>query len=512
MEKKIPNAEEKRRKIIIISAIAVLLALAFGIVAALVIPTLLSRRVDYLNDELGKYIEIDRKSYLNYALSVNTGEPTELEISELIMRSQVKYRELLGLGQYKTEGEMGVGDLLLFRYYAYTSDGAIKGASTLTEGLIEYTLGAGFYIMSSSVSGLDEDIIGKRIEDLSMSLGTAGTVGEGAIVYLSYELTDGENITSHINERIDLQDPALDGAMGEGFLEFIKGKPVGSAIKDTLTTTLGGKSVTYYAVKVEAVGRSPLVASGRLPFDYYNGTLAGESVCFDLYIDKYIDYTVPEFDDAFVSEKLGYSSFLDGFEGATLTERYKSYLMTELVKEYESRREKLIEDALWEHLLASVKVKKLPKNDVNDVYDGYYDEIVYQHEAIGQGYSIGEFARVYLGLDRSADWQSYLVREAERAVTEKLLFFYIIRREGWCPTADKLDEYYERALNEHLTAALEASGIRPESYEDRAEYDKIALEVKAGLIADFGEDYFTEIAYSEYGMEKILENITIIDK
>ena len=512
MEKKILNAEEKRRKIIIISAIAVLFALVFGIVAALVIPSLLSRRVDYLNDELGKYIEIDRESYLNYVLEVNAAEPTALEISELIMRSQVKYRELSGLGQYKTEGEMGVGDLILFRYHAYTDDGAIKGATTLTEGLVEYTLGAGFYIMSSAVLGLDEDIVGKRLEDLSMSLGTAGTVGEGVIIYLSYELTDGENITSHINERIDLSDPDIDALMGAGFREFITGKPVGSAVKDTLTTTLDGKSVTYYAVKVDAVGKNPLVASGTLPFDYYNAALASKTVYFDLYIEKYVDYTVPEFDDAFVSEKLGYSSFLDDFEGATLTERYESYLMTELVKEYESRRQELIEDALWEHLLASVKVKRLPKNDVNDIYDAYYEEIVYQHETIGQGYSIGEFARVYIGLDASADWQAYLVAEAEAAVTEKLLFFYIIRSEGWYPTGDKLDEYYEKALSVYLTAALEASGISPEDYEDKAEYDTLVLDVKTGLVADFGEDYFIELAYSEYGWEKLLENITITDK
>ena len=511
MEKREFNAEEKRRRIIIISALAALIALVLGIALALILPNVLSRRVDYLTDELGKYIEIDRESYLDYVLTVNASEPTDLEVSELIMRSQVKYRELLGLGQYKTEGEMGVGDLILFRYHAYTDDGPIKGASTLTEGLVEYTVGAGFYLMNSAVSGLDEDIIGKRIEDISMSLGTAGTVGDGVIVYLSYELTDGENITSHINERIDLADPDIDAVMGEGFRDFLVGKTVGSAIKDTLTTTLDGKSVTYYAVKIDAVGKSPLTVSGTLPFDYYNDTLASKTVYFDLYIEKFIDYTVPEFDDAFVSERLGYSSFLDDFEGETLTDRYKDYLMTELKAEYKSRKDKLIEELVWEHLLTSVRVKKLPKNDVNDVYDAYYDEIVYQHETIGQGYSIGEFARVYIGLDASEDWQEYLITEAERAVTEKLLFYYIIRNEGWCPEGDTLDEYYTKAVDTYLTAALEASGISPESYDDRAEYDKIVSEVRAGLIADFGEDYFVEIAYSEYGWERLLENITIID-
>ena len=512
MEKRVPGADEKRRKIIIISAIAALAALVLGIVLALVLPNVLSRRVDYLNDDLGKYIEIDPESYLNYTLKINTSEPTDLEVSELIMREQVKYRELSGLGQYKHDGEIGVGDLILFRYHAYTDDGGMKGASTLTEGLIEYTVGAGFYLMNSAVLGLDEDIVGKRLEDISMSLGTAGTVGDGVIAYLSYELTDGENITSHINERIDLSDPALDEVMGAGFRSFLVGKPVGSAVKDTLTTTLDGKSVTYYAVKVDAVGKNPLVASGTLPFDYYNAALASKTVYFDLYIEKYVDYTVPEFNDAFVSERLGYSSFLDDFEGATLTERYESYLMTELKAEYKSRREALVEELVWEHLLASAMVKKLPKNDVSDIYDGYYEEIVYQHESIGQGYSIGEFARVYIGLDASEDWQAYLLAEAERAVTEKLLFFYIIKSEGWCPEGDKLDEYYEKAVNVYLTAALEASDISPEHYESRAEYDKLVADVKAGLIADFGEDYFIEIAYSEYGWEKLLENITIIDE
>ena len=511
MEKRVLSADEKRRKIIIISAVAALIALILGIALALVLPNLISRRVDYLKDDLGKYIEIDRESYLGYTLNVSTSKPTDLEVSELVMRAQVKHRELLGLGQYKTEGEMGVGDLILFRYYAYTDDGPIKGASTLTEGLIEYTVGAGFYIMNSAVCGLDEDIVGKRIEDISMSLGTAGTVSDSVIVYLSYELTDGESVTSHINERIDLSDPDVDSVMGDGFREFIVGKPVGSAIKDTLTTTLGGKSVTYYAVKVDSVGKGPLVASGVLPFDYYNDTLASKTVFFDLYIEKYIDYTVPEADEAFVSEKLGYSSFLDDYEGDTLFDRYKSYLMSELMAEYESRRRALIEDLIWERLLSSAKVKRLPKNDVNDIYDSYYEEILYQHETIGQGYSIGEFARVYIGLDASEDWQAYLVRQAEAAVTEKLLFFYIIRSEGWCPAGDTLDEYYDKAADVYVNAALEASGISPEDYEDKAEYNKIVAEVKAGIISDFGSDYFYEIAYSEYGWERLLENITIVD-
>ena len=185
--------------------------------------------------------------------------------------------------------------------------------------------------------------------------------------------------------------------------------------------------------------------------------------------------------------------------------------MSELMAEYESRRRALIEDLIWERLISSAKVKRLPKNDVNDIYDSYYEEIVYQHETIGQGYSIGEFARVYIGLDASEDWQAYLVRQAEAAVTEKLLFFYIIRSEGWCPTGDTLDEYYDKAADVYVNAALEASGISPEDYEDKAEYNKIVAEVKAGIISDFGSDYFYEIAYSEYGWERLLENITILD-
>lgn len=511
MEKKILNTEERRRRIIIISAAVALVSLVVGIALALIIPSILSSRVDYLNDDLSKYIAIDRESYIDYTLTVRLSEPSELEISELLMRKQVKYRTLSGLGQYKTEGEIGVGDLILLKYYAYTDDGPISGASSLAEDFIEYNVGAGFYIMNSAVTGLDEDIVGKRLEDISTTLGTAGTVKDGQVVYLSYEITDGTEVVSHVGERIDLSDPNIDSYMGAGFRELIVGQSVGSVSKEVLRTTLDEKSVTYYAVKVDAVANSPFVASGRLPFDYYNDTLASKTVYFDLYIEKYIDYTVPELNDEFVSEKLGYSSFLDDYDGEALLDRYKDYLMKELVKEYESRREELTEELLWEHLLSSATVKRLPKNDVNDIYDTYYGEIVYQHESLGQGYSIGEFARMYIGLDASEDWQAYLLRQAEAAVTEKLLFFYIIRAEGWVPEGELLDEYYDKEVTSHLTAALEASDIRAEDYEDRAEYDELVAEVRAGLINDLGEAYFTELAYTDYGMEKLRENIIIID-
>ena len=512
MEKREPFAEEKRRKIIIISAVVALFALVVGILFAIIIPNLLSRRVDYLNDDLGKYISIDRESYIDYNLKVTLGEPSEAELSELLMRQQVKYRTLSGLGQYSTEGEIGVGDLLIMRYYVYTEDGAINGTSNITAGAAEYNVGAGFYIMNSAVTGLDTGLIGKRIEDIRANVGTAGTVADGQIVYLSYELTDGFEVISHVGERIDLSDPDIDSYMGQGFRDYLVGQPVGSAAKESLTTERDGKSVTYYAVKVDAVGNSPFVVSGRLPFDYYNDTLASKTVYFDLYIDKLIDYTVPELSDEFVTKKLGYSSFLDDFEGETVLDRYKTYLMTELSEEYEKRRNALIEDLLWEHLISSATLKKLPRNDVNDIYDGYYEEIVYQHESYGQEYSIGEFARLYIGLDASEDWQAYLLREAEAAVAEKLLFFYIIRAEGWVPEGEALDEYYERAVKAHLTAALEASDIRAEDFDTAEEYNNLVADVRSGLVKDFGEAYFTEIAYSEYGMEKILANISITDK
>ena len=342
MEKREPFAEEKRRKIIIISAVVALFALVVGILFAIIIPNLLSRRVDYLNDDLGKYISIDRESYIDYNLKVTLGEPSEAELSELLMRQQVKYRTLSGLGQYSTEGEIGVGDLLIMRYYVYTEDGAINGTSNITAGAAEYNVGAGFYIMNSAVTGLDTGLIGKRIEDIRANVGTAGTVADGQIVYLSYELTDGFEVISHVGERIDLSDPDIDSYMGQGFRDYLVGQPVGSAAKESLTTERDGKSVTYYAVKVDAVGNSPFVVSGRLPFDYYNDTLASKTVYFDLYIDKLIDYTVPELSDEFVTKKLGYSSFLDDFEGETVLDRYKTYLMTELSEEYEKRRNALI--------------------------------------------------------------------------------------------------------------------------------------------------------------------------
>ena len=119
MEKKILNTEERRRRIIIISAAVALVSLVVGIALALIIPSILSSRVDYLNDDLSKYIAIDRESYIDYTLTVRLSEPSELEISELLMRKQVKYRTLSGLGQYKTEGEIGVGDLILLKYYAF---------------------------------------------------------------------------------------------------------------------------------------------------------------------------------------------------------------------------------------------------------------------------------------------------------------------------------------------------------------------------------------------------------
>ena len=495
----------KRITLVVVIAAALLVV---GIALALLIPYFVGRRVDYLRDDLSKYISIPEEKYGEFTLNIKIAPPKEFEIDELIMAEQIKYKTLSGLGEYQREGEIGVGDLLLLRYYAFTEDGAVAGASNLLGESEDYTVGAGFYLMGDRIVGLDQGILGKRVEGYS-NIGTAGVVSDGCVVYISYEMTDGESITTVKDARIDLSDSALDEKMGEGFREYLIGKTVGATSTERLTVTLGGASVTYYAVKISATGL-PLTVEGLLPYDYSDPSMAGETVSFDLYIDKIVDYNVPTVDEEFITHKLGLKDKLEsGYSEGTLYEKYRLYLEEQLHQEYLELKAILTEEALWQYLSSSATVIKLPKNEVEAQYDSYYSELRFEYESLGGSMALGEFARIYLGLSESADWEGYLRSISEESVKQKLVFFYVIRESGLIPSGDALTECREDALENYITSELLSLGVDESDFKTKEEYAEYRAGIKAELIESLGEEYFDELAYSVWGVEKLLERATV---
>ena len=251
----------------------------------------------------------------------------------------------------------------------------------------------------------------------------------------------------------------------------------------------------------------------RLPYSYHDAALACERVKITLNIDKFIDYTVPDVDDELISEKLKLDEELAALAGDTLTEKYYTYIKNELEREYAEAVKALGEEAVWRMLTENASIKRLPRADVRDKYHAYYAEIEEIYTAYAASVmSFEDFGAAYVGLSDGESLDDYLMREAELSVADKLTFYYVISTEGWIPDSSALAELYSAVVEEYL-AVYVANDLtcRPEYFKNSADYDKKVAEHRQKLLEDFGEDYFYDVVYSEYGMAKLVEAVKIVN-
>ena len=374
-------------------------------------------------------------------------------------------------------------------------DGSIKGnfSRYVTVDKSVYD-GAVVKIKISPVSDIDIDerimldLVAHRTSD-NLAYTRTGEIGVGdKLVISSYrvESEDGEILSE--------ESGSIEHTVGEAF------KIYGYELSGMQCELVG-----------LTVGVSTLSAS--LPYDYHDSSLACEKVKITLNIDKFINYTVPALDDDFVSEKLKLADTVAELDGETLTEKYYTYIKNELDAEYAEAVASLTEDTVWRLLTESASVKRLPRGDVRDTYDAYYAEIYERYSQYASSVmSFDDFAAAYVGLSEGESLEDYLTREAELAVTDKLTFYYVISAEGWIPDAQELQSRYLAVVEEYLDVYI-ANDLtcRPEYFKDPAEYDKRVAEHRQKLLEDFGSDYFYDVVYSEYGMAKLVESVTVIN-
>ena len=260
------------------------------------------------------------------------------------------------------------------------------------------------------------------------------------------------------------------------------------------------------------VGENTLYA--YLPHDYHEKTLATERVKITLNIEKFIDYEVPEITDAFIKDTLKLSDKLAPFDGNTLSEKYLAFINGELSSERENAVRVQKENAVWELISEKAKIKRLPSGDVRDMYDGYYAEILeaYNAYAQGTGLSIEEFGLAYVEAEGEESLKAVLTHEAEIAVGEKLAFYYILQLEGWIPAGEELSALYSAVKQRCLDAYIQSDlTCRPEYFKNPADYEARVKAHEEQLMKDFSEEYFLDVACSEYGMEKLISVIDFVN-
>ncbi len=597
---------------LIIFAGVALVAILASIIVGVAVSAGNGKRVDYMNDNLGKYIYISPDVYKNISGKIEGVDPvTDIDVQGKIFsllcenKGEAKYN-----GIYVKNQTVNVGDVVYIYYRGYTLND--DGSRNYFDGGCNFTgadpskleIGSGQF-----VPGFESNMIGKNPKDYSTftKYDTSGNIGEGDRVYIKYQRVDtqgaklsGERIVDLSLGRdavdaswdigfyealvgesygrefsfeaygehdsnytvtayrvadgdelvqltysayyfdgtvaqgqtsiVDLSDPAIDEKFGEGFRDFfLAGVPVGikapitepeTGKATTLKTTVGEKEQNaFYDITVNAVyevGDNPMPVEAYFPIDYQEESLRGKWATFEVYVMKSQEYDAPAYDDAFITGTLKYTAeSLAGYEGNTLTEKHTAMLRAELIADYDAALDAATDDLIFKTLMEKAKFKSLPKLDVRDYYDSYYNSISSEFSTSYSNYyeSIDAFAREYLGLSSNADWKAELERIAEDAVKQKLVFYYVMRDAELTVPESEYEERKAELLEEYLEATLKNAKVKRSNYETEEKYLEKVEEYRQSVRNRYTEDALREAVNYDYALEIIRnEYVTVTEE
>lgn len=508
------------RKTLIISAIAFALvfAITFGIIAAIIF----APEFSYIESDLSDYIYMDKKDYKDYELKLKFDTVDESDVDRKIMNLLYKNKastpSYSGADMYTKP--ITVGDTAYLYYRGYTVDES--GKKTYIDGASNffstdpYELGIGSLAF---IPGFEEGLIGAIPEEHKLEIIKSGTVEEGDVLYLSFKVTypDGSS-ASLTEERIDLSTDNIDEKYGKGFADYLRTLSVGVKVSEkTFPMEIG--TAVYMDLSITALTRceqNALVIDAHFPADYREESLRALDVKFDVFIDRINIYDVPEYNESFITDVLKITAEdLADYEGMGLVEKHRAKLMAEAVEENKKTRDAIIEDKMWNHYNEVVKVYELPEDEVAEVYNDRCLELqyIYQYQYSSYYSDFDSFARAYYGLNSNGNWKLNVKAEAEKQITEKLIFFYIIRKENLLPSAEEYEKTREEYLAEKIDEYIVSENLTAEieKLEGDALTEKMA-KIRADVIYSYGADFIDQMVYYTFSYEKLLAFANVVEQ
>ncbi len=470
---------------------------------------------NYLEEDLTKYVQISQTDYKGYTLTVKLGGITDKSVEEQIMQTLYEHRSDEAENPGRT-APLSIGDTLEMWYRGYVKDE--DGTETEVSGFSNMASSSAYKLGIGSAKlplGVESSLVGVVIADYSSLEDAKKSVGdiitENDIIYVSYSLlsaTDGQ--TSKSGVRIDLSDEGLDAVYGTGFRNAFIGKTVPETTESlqSFTTSGEGGSRVYKDVKISTVypkDANYLTVEARLPYDYEDYELAGNTIYFDIFPHYFTAYSVPELNESFILDTLELDEEqLAGFEGDTLVEKYKALVKEELSLSREEQLASIKEEAMWYHYNDKALIIEYPEDALMAVYTVDVSEIELVWSQYKDSYpDLDDFACAYLSLDSGADWKEHLMENARREVKEKLIFYYIIKTEGLLAPEGEYDELYDKLFDEYVDYYLD--GKTAEDYDSEEKYAEARKNAEEAVLEYYGEDFFVDQVYYEYALGKILD-------
>ncbi len=519
------NSKSKKKIIIISSVISLVLV---GLILGIVFSLIPKDKFSYTKSDLSDYIEISAADYKNYTVNIKKPVASESDVNRKIMRLLYMNRgDVLHNGATVHLEPIEVGDdvNIYYRGYYIDEDGReIDFDDNTLYNTVELGIGS-----LEFAEGFEESLIGvvpwEHNFNPETDRFTTGYVEDGDVIYISYSAIypDGTSAKRE-NERIDLSQGDIDAVYGAGFSAFIKGTEanktsIASLLEPHIFDFGAEGEVIYSDMIINSAIRyknPPLHVNATFPLDYDTEWLRGKDVKFDVYFNGMICYTARTYDQAFITEVLKLKQEeLEEYEGDTLLEKHRSMLYAEAERDSETLRESLISETVWKHLNGKVRVKKLPRTELNTVYEQIYGTLISEYNTYYRLIypTIDDYARAKYNLTKYDSITDAMMREAKNTVTEKLIFYYIAREEGLLPTGKTFDSAYTELVAEYLAHSLETSyKDELDKITDEGEKNKKIEEIKNQMLEYYGKEYFAELVYYEAALPKIIAYANIIEE
>lgn len=492
---------------------------AFLLTLLMILPVLAScgdGQIDLMSDDLSKYISISEADYKSFPVDSPLKEYSESDLVRKINQILVKNKSTKplhdGLGTRNIA--ISLGDEVSMYYRGYTVDE--NGEQKPVDGSCNFTTSAATLVIGSGnfIPGFEEGLIGK----IPSEHGKFFRIGSGKpaadnVVYLTY-YSFSENSNKNVSyERLDLSRTDIDEEYGAGFTEFILSSEIGKDL-GAQTFTLGNGSVGYQGLKIEFATdceNAPITVDVKFPENYDDTELRGVEAKFDVFIEYSIIYDTDEFDATFIKDRLGVKeSDLTAYQGADVVEKYKNKLREEVKADIEKANDEIKTDAMWEHYLKKVTINEIPQDEIDNCYNNFYNEVNSAYNENTDTYnSIDEVAVPYLnsqyslGLSSGDDWRAALSRYSEEIVKKELIFYYLIRKEGFLPNESEYEALYSEIYEEHVEYHLNQQAADLATL-DKESYAAYVEDLRADVKEYYGDAYFRESVYYRYGVSKLV--------
>lgn len=269
---------------------------------------------------------------------------------------------------------------------------------------------------------------------------------EKYINYLMYQERKPSNGTAKVTDQpLKMGDSAfiyykgtIDGVAFEG----------GSNMTDATPYELGLGSGNFIpgfeeglvgVIPKDTTKNEPFALKVTFPESYGKADLAGKEAVFYVVVEYAVQYNMPEYTRDFVENTLKFKAqkdhVTDGSYLAEFEEHVKNYLGEQNAEYVNSMKT----DKLWTYLTGTVECRNLPELELT-----YYRETLrkemqsaYDYYAAQGGTSfktqyptVGDFAIVYMGLDKDKNWEAQLEEQATKMVKKDMIIHALGELEG----------------------------------------------------------------------------------